>query len=343
MNATELVPKKTDNILVRAVFLYVGQGDSTLLLVKSGDSYKTVLVDINRDRANRGVDVCKLVKEVLGGKKLDLFINTHPHKDHLNGFTEIYDEIGVKEVWHSGFDPGKGENEFYDDFKKKIDVMKRSREESVSELRVSRSARDYGDAKIHVLAPAEHVASKIDEEDKKKRRKYIHENCVVFKIGKGSSWIMQSGDADKTAFEAHILGYHKERMSAQVLSAPHHGSRHFFKDNDGDKPWTEALDAINPRDVVISAPLSKDSPHGHPHEDAMKEYKKKCGDTHVFHTGDDCLSFYVDIKTDGTVNPIKDDGGDLAKDYALNKDGDSEKGFKRSDGYTGGVRPAHYA
>ena len=344
MKATELKPKKGDNVLVRAVFLYVGQGDSTLLFIKDGDKYKTVLVDVNRDKEHGGIDVCKLLKDIQDGEKLDLFLNTHPHKDHLNGFTEIYDEIGVRNVWHSGFNPGKGENEYFDDFKKKIDSMKKSDSDSVRELRGSRTALDYGDAQIHVLAPAEYVKSDIAEEDKEKRRKLIHENCIVFKVGKGESWIMQPGDADKAAFEKHILPYHKERMSAQVLSAPHHGSRHFFKDSDDDETaWTDALDAINPTDIIISAPTQKESPHGHPHADAVSEYEKKCGKTHVFHTGADRMSFYVDIGLDGSVGPVKTDDGDLSEKYALDKEDDSAKGFKRTEGFAGDVKPAHYA
>ena len=42
-------PSSEEDVLVRAVYLYVGQGDATIFMVKDGDTYRVVLVDINRD------------------------------------------------------------------------------------------------------------------------------------------------------------------------------------------------------------------------------------------------------------------------------------------------------
>ena len=49
MKTKDLKPKLGSGILVRAISLYVGQGDSTLFFIKDGDRYATMLTDINLD------------------------------------------------------------------------------------------------------------------------------------------------------------------------------------------------------------------------------------------------------------------------------------------------------
>ena len=33
---------------------------------------------------------------------LDIYINTHPHVDHLAKVKKLYDDIGISQLWHSG-------------------------------------------------------------------------------------------------------------------------------------------------------------------------------------------------------------------------------------------------
>ena len=77
---------------------------------------------------------------------------------------------------------------------------------------------------------------------------------------------MIPGDADRDAFEKHIAEYYKERLGAVVLAASHHGSRTFFRYNESDDPYKDALDYIDPDYVVVSAPTQQESRHGHPHD-----------------------------------------------------------------------------
>lgn len=83
--ARDVIWPGDENVLVRAVFLYVGQGDATIVLVKDGSGYKCLLVDINLDEKNGGINVPELMKDLLNdeGGKLTVFVNTHPHNDHL--------------------------------------------------------------------------------------------------------------------------------------------------------------------------------------------------------------------------------------------------------------------
>ena len=66
------------NVLLRIAFLYVGQGASALLFAGDGEKFKVLLVDINMGRKNGGIDVPRLVKDVLGEQSLTAFVNTPP-------------------------------------------------------------------------------------------------------------------------------------------------------------------------------------------------------------------------------------------------------------------------
>lgn len=346
MKVKELMPKKDSKILVRAVSLYVGQGDSTLFFIKDGDRYATMLADINLDDEHGGINVPELVQKVLGkGKKLDVFLNTHPHDDHLRGIKELDKEVGFEKVMHADYDPGTNANDYWKEFDKIIERMKKANSKSVVEIDGSYSECGFFDANIHVLAPAAYVTDDTSEESAKKRRELIHENCVVFKVGKDSSWILQPGDADYDAFKKHIYDAHKDDLKSNVLLAAHHGSRKFFKkEKEEDEAWTKPLEAIAPNDVIISASKDTENQYEHPHKDAIKLYEKQSGVGHVFHTGKDRHSFIVDIFTDGSVGKIVDDGGDLENECGFESDEDARNApFVRTKDGDDKPRQGHFA
>ena len=305
-----------------------------------------MLADINLDEEDGGINVPELVQKALGkGNKLDVFLNTHPHKDHLRGIKQLDEEVGFKKVMHADYDPGKDANDYWKDFNKIIERMKKADRESVVEIDGSYSETKFFDAKIHVLAPAEYVTDDTSEETAKKRRELIHENCVVFKIGKDDSWILQPGDADYDAFKKHIYEAHKGDLKSNILLAAHHGSRHFFKkDKEDEEAWTKPLEAIDPDAVIISAPKSSESPHEHPHKDAVKQYEKQSGADNVFHTGKKRHSFIVDIFTDGRVGEVIDDDGDLERECGLESAADAQRApFVRTNDGDEAPRQGHFA
>lgn len=318
----EVIPEKGSNILVRAVSLCVGQGDSTLFFIKDGSRYATMLVDINMHE-RYGMDVPAFLKDVLGDSKLDIFLNTHPHEDHLHGIEELDKKVGFDKVMMADYDPGNDANDYWKAFTKIVERMKKSDSGSVIEIDGSYSTQKLFDAKIHVLAPAKFVTDETNDLTKKKRRELIHENCVVIRIGDGATWVMQPGDADYKAFKNYIYGAHKDQMSADVLLASHHGSKYFFWDDksEQEEAWTDHLEAINPSAVIISAPRREYSQHKHPDPEAVEIYEKQCGAQKVFHTGKDMCSFIVDIYGDGTIGGVKSDDGFLMSKYQIGKTG----------------------
>lgn len=307
----------------RTIFLYVGQGDSTLLVVPDGDNYKYVLIDSNYDEDAGGIDVVKLLEDLFQGqqKGLDVYVNTHPHKDHLGKVKEIYENIGIDQLWHSGHKPGGDHKDAYKDLEF---VIKNLGDKNVFRLRGSRDDNKLdekevvlGDINYNILAPADYVSDEIEDEKPDERYRRIHEQCGViqFKYGQDEKQIIITGDADYNAWKEHITQYHKDRLPSTVLSAVHHGSRSFFwKDSNTDiDPYCEHFDNINPTYIIVSAPKEKESKHDHPHKEAMDLYMEKVGEDNVFHLGDKRECIIVDIYDNGEIDLYPDD--DLTAKY----------------------------
>lgn len=261
------MPSKAKEVIIpqitavfRLVFLYVGQGDATVLAIPDGTRYKYVLLDNNIDRKAGGIDTAKLLKDLLDGiGKLDVFMNTHPHADHTEGLEAINNAVGVQEVWHSGHNPGKGADEAYQEMRRVIKTigakneyrffgsnMRNKMREADGDKQVDKKLGDVG---FQVLSPAEYLCDEIAGEDPKVRRRRIHEHCAVvrFSYGTPERHVMMTGDADRVAWEQHILNYHRTVVPADVLSAVHHGSRTFFKHSGNNKDeYEEHIDAIKP-------------------------------------------------------------------------------------------------
>jgi beta-lactamase superfamily II metal-dependent hydrolase len=319
-----IIPEK--NVL-RIIFLYVGQGDSTLLVVPSGEEHKFALVDSNQDDSLGGINIVKLLKDLFKDedRKLDVYINTHPHKDHLGGIKDIYNEVGINQLWHSGHKPGGEHKEVYKGLKYVIDnigeenvfCLKGSREEN----KLDDKEVKLGDINYNVLAPAEYVSDDIEDEKPEDRYKRIHEQCAIvrFKYGKKEKQILITGDADYEAWTKHITDYHKDRLPSFVLGAVHHGSNSFFwkGEIDEEDPYKKHLDVINPKYIIVSAPKSKESKHNHPHKEAMGLYKEKVGSDNLHHLGKNRECIIVDIKEDGNIELYPDDS--LVEAYGIDK------------------------
>jgi beta-lactamase superfamily II metal-dependent hydrolase len=322
------------NILVRVVFLYVGQGSSAVVFAANGDAYQVLLVDINVDKGAGGIDVPRMMKDLLAGGSLSWFVNTHPHDDHLEAVEDLSDAVTINNVAHSGHVPSKKYGASYENLQRVIAKVKKRGGKELT-LSGSNTALSMGDAFCHVLAPAEYVTDDVNEDDAEARYRRIHEQCAVLKFGKGDAWIMIAGDADRCAFEDHITEYHGDSLAAYVLGASHHGSRTFFRETDDeeDEPYMDALQKINPTYVVISAPKQEESKHDHPHDDAVELYEEYVGADNVFHTGAERKCFFFDIYKDGTVSGPQDDDGVLAKEYGYKDDG-GDGGSKAFGGFT---------
>ncbi len=332
--ARDLLWPTDPEVLLRAAFLHVGQGSSAVVLAADGGTYQTMLVDIHLDEDHGGVDVPRLAADLVEDGRLDVFVNSHPHNDHLCGIEKLHDAVGIGEIWHSGHIPSVEHEGAYQELQRVIDrVIEEGGVEE--ELCGSRTPRPFGEAECYVLAPAQHVQDEIDDETPEERDERIHEYCAVLRVGAGDTWVLLPGDADRDAWELHITGYHRERLPSQVLAAPHHGSRTFFKHDADEDPYLDAIEAIGPDWVIISAPTREESPHGHPHEDAVALYADAVGEDNVLHTGAARHCFVADVYRDGRCE-VWSDEGQLVAAYGLGGGGNDGGTKSRIDGPPGG-------
>lgn len=323
----------------RIIFLYVGQGDSTLLVVPNGEKHMYVLIDSHQDESAGGIDILRLLEDLFEDKEeLDVYINTHPHNDHLGAVKEIYKEIGIKQLWHSGHKPGGGHKEVYKDLEY---VIKKLEAENVFRLKGSREQNKLedkivklGDIDYNTLAPADYVTEEIEDEKPEERYQRIHEQCGVirFKYGKKEKQILITGDADYDAWAKHITEYHKDRLPSFILSAAHHGSNSFFWKNDpeDEEPFKKHLETIDPTYIIVSAPKRKESKHGHPDKEAMDLYQEKVGEDQVKHLGKKRECIIVDITDEGDIELYPDD--ELVEEYGLGNKEDNDREKKISVG-----------
>lgn len=343
----EKVIKPTKAGIFRTVFLYTGQGESTLLVIPTGPNlhdYEYVLIDSDRDMEPNEVDLVSMFKDLFKSSgELEIFINTHPHNDHIGGIKDVYDEIGFKEVWHSNHKPGGKHKDKYKDFQYVVNKVGKDNEyhllgsnsdNKIHKLDGSELIKKLGNIDYVVLSPAEYLCEDINDEDADARNKRIHEQCGVIKFTYGSSAksILITGDSDKEAWKEHITDYHKSKLPSDVLSASHHGSRTFFKDNEEDEDvYEKHIEEIKPTYLIISAPKQKDSPHGHPHDDAMTLYKKHIDEDGIYHLGKEPCSVIVDIDENGNLEINTDT--ELIEAYGKGNDdggGDDNKSNARS-------------
>ncbi|MDH4330297.1 MAG: hypothetical protein OEV93_01975 [Candidatus Moranbacteria bacterium] len=296
--------------IFRVIFLNVGQGDATLMIVPDNETHKFLLIDSNVDDDN-GVNVADLLKSGVCENEL-IFINTHPHKDHLKGIDDIHKAVKIKEIWHSGHLPHRDNREDYDKMKKIISdigeqcefFIKGSNELNKVHVNLDEGSgitRKIGDVDFQVFAPAQHVSDDIQDEEPEQRRNRIHEQSGVIKFTYKNKSILITGDSDKKAWIEYITPYYRDVLGAEVLSASHHGSRSFFKDSEEDKePFEDHIDEISPEYLIISAP--EKSPHDHPHADAIDIYKRFIPEDKIFNLGKNNQSLIVDIDLSGNLN-----------------------------------------
>jgi competence protein ComEC len=192
-------------------FIDVGQGNSTLISLPGG---KKMLIDGGGSYDDR-FDIGKnVLAPFLWGQKIkaiDTVILTHPHPDHLNGLLFILENFSVREVWSNGQEVP---DEAYLKFKEMI-KEKQIRHRILS----NKSVLKQGDVIFRIMNPDRHGK----KENKTEPSRRANDESLVVKLSFHRISFLFPGDI--SARTEQKMMDNKQDLHADVLLAPHHGSR----------------------------------------------------------------------------------------------------------------------
>ena len=211
---------------VKANFIDVGQGDSTLITLTNG---KNILVDGGDIEA--GSKVVTYLKEV-GVKIIDLVISTNTDADHIGGLTDVLSTFPVKQVLDSG---NQQNSQIYKDYLDLIDTKKIP----LTTAKVGQSLNLDENVKITVLNSGE---TSTDD----------NQASIALKFTYGNMDVLLTSDADIKQ-EKEML--EKFNVEAEIFKASKHGSM------TGNS--LEFLKEVNPKTTVLSYGLQNND--GLPH------------------------------------------------------------------------------
>jgi len=214
--------------------LSVGDGDAYLIRAPSG---RCIMLDGgSRSRTDIGVEVLVPNLLLLGVRRLDAVIISHPDADHLNGLPDVIDALPVARV----LDPDiPNDNTGY----QQVVEMCKAKGIPRYPLRAGQQITLDRQTRLRVLAPGPQLLSGTSSD--------TNNNSLVCMLEFGRSRMLLTGDLEAEG-EALLLSRSRD-LRADVLTAAHHGSR---------TGTSEALlDAVQPRIVIISSSGSEDHPH----------------------------------------------------------------------------------
>jgi competence protein ComEC len=212
----------------RVTFLDVGQGDAAVIEAAGG---AVAVVDGGGafdDGFDPGERIVEPFLRARGITRLDLVALSHPHPDHLNGLRRILRRFPVGRLWTSGDD---GHNPEY------VGLVALARARGVP-TPVPAPA-PLGAARLEPLGPF------LGEAIGPPPGLTVNDASLVLRLDFGGRAVLFPGDLEADG-EGELVGRRDvgQRVAADVLKVPHHGSRTSSSD--------ELLAAVRPRLAVMS-------------------------------------------------------------------------------------------
>ncbi|MES2661737.1 MAG: DNA internalization-related competence protein ComEC/Rec2 [Pseudomonadota bacterium] len=162
----------------------------------------------------------------LGINQLDAMVLSHADKDHVGGADSILDRIPVKKL---------------------IGVARENRNAHAC---YRGQHWQWDSVQFEILSPKKHSASTVDN----------NLSCVLKITDRHRSFLL-TGDIER-ATEENLLKEMRETLKADILLAPHHGSR--------TSSTSGFIDAVSPQWVIFSAGYRHR--FGHPHDEVTARY-----------------------------------------------------------------------
>ena len=215
-------------------FLDVGQGDCEII---SCNGYN-ILID-GGEAENAG-KIIRYLKSS-GIEKLDCYILTHPHSDHIGVAPSILAEFPCDMIFTTYFSEFNIPTTSL--YERTLDAIYENGAEPV--LVEAGDSYTFGDLKIDIFAP-------IYESDD------YNAMSIVCKATYKDASVLFTGDTIKNV-ENQILDMQFD-IDADILKAAHHGS--------STSSGEDFINAVSPDSVIISC--GADNAYGHPHREVIK-------------------------------------------------------------------------
>src|SRR5580765_8523483 len=270
-------PKPTGELQVHILDVGPIEGDSILIVSPTG---KSVLIDAGD--AGKGKTVLEALKRYKV-ERLDYFIATHPHPDHIGAADEVLNGIKVANMIDNGVDlstpvpvtatkPGKGKkaapppppppkksktktaNAFFDEYREALKL-------NGAQYEKAEPGKKYdlgGGAILTVLAPSEPFFTR---DQMKAGGNEINANSIVLRLDYGDFSMLFMGDAESQT-EARLLSKDLN-LKANVIKVSHHGSKYATSEN--------FLKRVQPEAAIISD--GEWNRYGHPAQSVLDRLK----------------------------------------------------------------------
>jgi competence protein ComEC len=217
-------------------FLDVGQGDAAVVEAPGG---AVAVIDGGGafdDAFDPGERIVEPFLRARGICRVDLVVLSHPHPDHLNGLRRILRRFPTGALWTSGDD---GRNPAY------ADLLALARAGGVPTP--VPAPRPLGAARLEPLGPFVARAGAADGGDVigPPPGLSVNDASLVLRLEMAGRAVLFPGDLEADG-EGELVGRRAvgQRVAADVLKVPHHGSR--------TSSGEELVDAVRPALAVIS-------------------------------------------------------------------------------------------
>ncbi|WP_283610191.1 ComEC/Rec2 family competence protein [Faecalispora anaeroviscerum] len=222
---------------VSVYYLDVGQGDSELICLPSGEN---ILIDAG---LSDGADKLTAYLKKLGVSKIDYLIATHPHADHIGGMAQVINELEIGKIYVPKVaDSQVPTTRTYEDM---LDAVKKKGLQ-LTQGKAGMTVLEQENTRLEFLAPVE---EKQDD---------LNNYSIVAKLTFGQRTFLFTGDAEKES-EQQMLQKYSGELRCDVLKVGHHGSNSSSSAN--------FLKAVSPKYAIISC--GKNNDYGHPHKETL--------------------------------------------------------------------------
>lgn len=235
----------------------VGQGDS--ILVRSDEA--VLLVDAGTSESKYTIEN---YLKAQGISKIDCFICTHPHADHIGSAEYIVRNFTIGNVMMCESDSSS-------------QYLKRLLE-AIDETNTNLTAAEYntectlGDMVFKILAPSPELDMASNN------------GSIVLRIEWGNTAFMLTGDAEIKSEKAILENFSAYELKSNVLKLGHHGS--------STSSSKDFLAAVSPEWVAISC--GRDNEYGHPHYEVLERlWSMGISDDKIMRTDEDGNIIFV--------------------------------------------------